>query len=256
MQGSVHCMFNDNAAWQVLPFSALIPQSGVIYIWHGITADLLHLYTDCYALLSADEQTRADSYSQTDDRQRYVIQHGLLRALLGWYLKTAAFAGGYVQGHAGKSYLPDHNIQPCFFNLSGSAGEFLIAIGDTELGVDIAHLKPGFTYHDIASCYFGPDEQAFIRCSENAVDAFFLLWTRKEALLKATGKGIDNDLPRIPSLNGKHPLPDNYNHTDWLTTSFNAGSNSIVSITCRQPVRLQLIHLDAGTMLQGINAIE
>ena len=256
MPGSVHCTFNNDAAWGVLPFPAFIPQGDTIYIWHGVTTELLHLYNDCSTLLSTDEQTRANRYTQIDDRQRYVVQHGLLRVLLGWYLKTAVFNGVYRQGHNGKPYLPDDYIPPCFFNLSSSAGEFLIAIGDAKLGVDIEYLQPGFTYQDVAPQYFGPSEQDFITRSVNPVEAFFLLWTRKEALLKATGKGVDDDRLLIPPLNGKHALPDDDDNTDWLTQSFKAGSNSIMSVTYPHAMALQLRHLDAGMILQDINAIE
>ena len=35
------------------------------------------------------------------------------------------------------------------------------------------------------------------RSKEEAIDRFFLLWTRKEALLKALGTGIINNLKRV-----------------------------------------------------------
>lgn len=245
MPGSVNCTFINDVVWhkqQALHSAA--PQRDTIYIWHGLTNELLHLYTDYYALLNAEEQIRAANYSQLADRQRYVIEHGLLRLLLGWYLKTTVFEGTYVYGHHGKPYLPDHDIQSCFFNLSSSVGEFVIAVGDRELGVDIEYLNTGFNYQDIFFQYFGTDERAFITGSENPDDAFFLLWTRKEALLKATGKGVDDDLLLIPALNGKHALPDNYNDVDWLTTSFRTGNNSMMSITyLSSPVNIQLIRL-------------
>jgi 4'-phosphopantetheinyl transferase len=255
MPGSVNNTFNNNVLWQASLFPVPVPQCGTIYIWHGITAELLHLYTNCYLLLNGAEQNRAERYFRLADRQRYVIQHGLLRLLLGWYLKTTVFDGIYTQGGHGKPYLPNYDIHPGFFNLSNSAGEFLIAIGDTELGVDIEYLKPWFAWQDIASRYFGANELDYIAGSENPVEAFFLLWTRKEALLKATGEGIDDDLLQIPALNGQHALPVNYNNTHWLTASFKAESNSIMSVAYRYPISLQLIHLEAGMVLQGINEV-
>ncbi len=91
MPGSVKCIFNTDAVWQPAFFTGQIPQPNTIYTWHGITAELPQLYPSCYALLTADEQTKANTYFQADHRQRYVIQHGLLRKLLGWYLKTVVF---------------------------------------------------------------------------------------------------------------------------------------------------------------------
>lgn len=244
MPGSVNCTFNNNVVWQVASVPAYAPQPATVYMWHGITTELLHLYTDCYKLLSIDEQARANRYLQTADRQRYVIQHGLLRLLLGWYLGSPVFGEAFEYGPHQKPYLAGCHNHTCYFNLSNSAGEFLIAIGDTELGIDIACLEPGFAYQDIASHYFGTDELAFITASENSTEAFFLLWTRKEALLKATGNAIDDSLPQIPALNGKHVLPDNYDDTDWLTESFKAGDGYIASVTYPSSLlKLQLSHV-------------
>lgn len=246
MPGSNNCTFNIDASWQtsILP-PAQAPRHDTIYIWHGVTANLLHLYPDCHELLNVTEQAKANRYFQPADRQRYVIQHGLLRLLLGWYLKLPVFTNAFIYGDGGKPYLPETDAQSCFFNLSNSAGEFIIAIGDRELGVDIEQLKAGFNYRDMITHYFGADEQHYIANAPNPVKAFFLLWTRKEALLKATGKGIDDSLPTVPALNGKHILPDNYNDTDWLTGSFKAGDNSMISVTYQLcQMSLQLMYLE------------
>lgn len=231
MPGSIYCTFKNNIAWQLRGFPVQKPQHNAIYLWHGQTANLLHLYTDCYALLNAGEQARANRYFQLADRQRYVIQHGLLRQLLAWYLSAPLFINNFIYNNSGKPYLPKNGAQLCFFNLSHSAGEFLIAIGDNEMGVDIEQLKTGFGYQAIVKQYFGTAEQQNIAGAASPVETFFLLWTRKEALLKATGKGIDDNLPDVPALDGKHVLPGNYDNIDWLTTSFKAGHNSMVSIS-------------------------
>lgn len=246
MPGSVKCTYINNPHWQVSSFPSPAPQRDAIYIWHGVTANLLHLYTECYGLVNSVEQAKANRYLQTADRQRYIIQHGLLRLLLGWYLTKPVFADVFAYGAHGKPYLADNDVQPCFFNLSNSAGEFIIALGDKELGVDLEHLKPEFAYRDIVGQYFGTAEQQYIATVPNPPEAFFLLWTRKEALLKATGKGIDDNLIRVPALNGKHALPADYKDTDWLAESLKTGSNCIMSVTyaSTRPMKLQLGYLN------------
>jgi 4'-phosphopantetheinyl transferase len=49
------------------------------------------------------------------------------------------------------------------------------------------------------------------------------LWTRKEALLKATGQGLGEHLKVTPSLNGTHPLSPELLRADksWEVNSFN-----------------------------------
>lgn len=246
MPGSNNCIFNNDASWQIPSFPpAQAQRRDTIYMWHGVTANLLHHYQGYYDLLNTAEQAKANRYFQTTDRQRYVIQHGVLQSLLGWYLNKPVFSNAYIYGPNGKPYLPEANAQSCFFNLSNSGGQFLVAIGNKELGVDIEYLKNGFAYQDIISQYFGAGEQTYIANAPDPLEAFFLLWTRKEALLKATGKGIDDNLTQLPALNGKYALPDNYNNTDWLTASFKTGdSSSIVSVTYPScPMSLQLMYL-------------
>jgi 4'-phosphopantetheinyl transferase len=103
------------------------------------------------------------------------------------------------------------------------------------LGVDIERIKHQFGYRDIAAQYFSAPEVAFINGAEMPTEAFFLLWTRKEALLKACGTGIDDNLPQMPALDGFHLLPAHYNNTNWLTESFKAGANCIGSLTYSSP---------------------
>lgn len=235
MSGSVHSAFNGHPNWQVFSPQTAGLRNNVIHVWHGETAGLIQHYDKCYTLLTDAEQAAAMRYFHLAHRQRYVLQHGLLRMLLGWYLDMPAYTGPWLYGQHKKPYLPGSNAPGCFFNLSNSGGEFLIAIGHKELGVDIEILNPEFAYQDIASNYFSPAELAYIATSDNAAQAFFLLWTRKEALLKACGNGIDDNLPLVPALDGKYALPQPYGDTAWLTESFMAGQNSLFSITYAEP---------------------
>ncbi|MES2275064.1 MAG: 4'-phosphopantetheinyl transferase superfamily protein [Bacteroidota bacterium] len=233
MPGSVNCSFIGQPGWGQLPASEGLNKY-TIYIWRGATANLHPLYYACFALLDPQERARALRYHQLQDKQRYVIQHGILRVLLGSYLNVPAQDITFTYNQNKKPGLTV-TAKPCFFNISHSAGEFLIAIGDTELGVDIERINPDFAYADIASNYFSADEVVFINGSHNPTEAFFLLWTRKEALLKACGTGIDDNLPAMPGLDGPRELPADYPDTNWLTESFYTGNDFMGSITYPSP---------------------
>lgn len=226
-QGTVTCSFNPQPVWN--DFST---GSGVvdgIHIWHGKVADFQSIQVQLHALLNGHEREAAAKFYRASDRERYIIQHGLLTLLLRWYLHDDELQPSYIYNPNKKPFLA--NRFDCYFNLSNAGDEFLIAIGNTSLGVDIEKVNPNFGYADVAAYYFGEQELAFINQSENPRNAFFLLWTRKETLLKACGSGIDDHLPLIPALDGTHSLPSHFDTANWLTESFKADGGAMVSVT-------------------------
>lgn len=235
MAGSVQCIFSGGLSWSAVA-DTRSPQNNTIYLWRGETVKLLTLYDRCYKVLNDSEKGRAMSYTQPAYRQRYIIQHGLLRRLLGWYLNKCFYNDVFHYGEYGKPYLAGADAHRCFFSLSSSSGVFLIAISDKEMGIDIEQLKPGLDYQSIAAQYFSEAEQAYLSSSPKAAQAFCLLWTRKEALIKAMGKRMDDNLAEIPALNGVHSLPTNDGAVNYITQSYmTAIYNEAVSISYPQP---------------------
>ena len=117
------------------------------------------------------------------------------------------------------------------FNLSHSGDWILLAVSDTEIGIDIEYINSQFKYNDILPDYFIEPEIKFIQ-QNLSDDRFFMHWTRKESLAKALGTGLDSQLKDFPSLNGEHfinkliiPAQNN-----WLISSFYLNSNYIASL--------------------------
>lgn len=61
-----------------------------------------------------------------------------------------------------------------------------------ELGIDIERIRKDFPYQQIAESFFSPFENAVLRSlpEHQQLRAFFTCWTRKEAYIKAVGKGL------------------------------------------------------------------
>jgi 4'-phosphopantetheinyl transferase len=84
------------------------------------------------------------------------------------------------------------------FNISHS-GEFIVFIYDDQaIGVDIEKIED-IDYASISD-YFHPEEKAQLMHSVAKKNLFYTLWAKKEALLKAVGVGISNEMANFNCL--------------------------------------------------------
>lgn len=94
------------------------------------------------------------------------------------------------------------------FSLSDTGPFWALAIGPSPLGIDIEKERALPDWQDLAKACFAAEEQAAIQ-DWQAMDpppAFFQLWTQKEALLKARGREMPDDLSQWSTLSGRHPV--------------------------------------------------
>ncbi|WP_184543411.1 4'-phosphopantetheinyl transferase family protein [Mucilaginibacter sp. FT3.2] len=188
-------------------------------------------------LLQPDEVARANRYVHDRDRVRFIVSRAALRQLLGKYTGQPAEAVRFIIGDNKKPYINGADLK---YNISHSGTWVLIAIANTAIGVDTEKIDPAFNYSTILDDYFSLPEIHFIgQSAEN----FFLLWTRKEALTKATGQGLDDNLKYIPSLDGPQLTNNNVLISDknWQVSSFKLDEENwatLVSVSDSKPIRL------------------
>ena len=98
--------------------------------------------------------------------------------------------------------------KPCapgvFFSLSHSGGYALLAAAESDVGADLERVRPA--PERVAARVFTPDEQRWLAGSTDYDTRFFTLWTLKEALLKACGRGLTlplQSLDVLPLLRGQ-----------------------------------------------------
>lgn len=148
--------------------------------------------------LSAGELSRADRFHFQKDRDRFIAARGLLRLVLGGYLKIAPDTVSFFYGPFGKPELDKkYGDRGLRFNISHSQNTALFAFArDRETGVDLEYIRPDMSCGDIADKFFSRRESAALNAlpEHEQQKAFFTLWTRKEAYLKARGKGLSGCL--------------------------------------------------------------
>ncbi len=150
-----------------------------------------------YATLTDDERNRSARFRFERDRQRFIVARGVLRELLGRYLRTDPGQIRFVYNAFGKPLLSPAFGNRVKFNLSHSADLALIAIAPhANVGIDVEYIRAQPDYADIARQFFSAAEVDHLNGlpSHLRPQAFFSCWTRKEAYVKAGGEGLAGDL--------------------------------------------------------------
>lgn len=145
------------------------------------------------AWLSNEERARADRFLRAEDRWRFIESHVALRLILarygGWQPQDLIFG----QDAGGKPVLATHQRAGLHFNLSHSGSLALVGIScAASIGVDVEAIRPIDDPLPIARAHFHRNEVEVLTQTPQALrkQAFFRLWTRKEAVVKALGTGL------------------------------------------------------------------
>jgi phosphopantetheine--protein transferase-like protein len=182
-------------------------------------------------ILSEKEQQKASRFRFLCDQQSYVITHAMLRSILGKYLELDPSEIEFVLNDFGKPSLRE-NVKKIHFNLSHRSGMSVLAFSPKgEIGIDIEKMDPTFDFNQIAQTHFSKDENDFINAiPEEVCEKFYLLWTRKEALLKAVGTGIGENLGIEAFRTINHFAPEiSFPDTDYYLNTFKFQDNYMIT---------------------------
>ena len=164
---------------------------GQVHVWAVELDKPARSRNDLWAMLSDDERRRAERFLYDQPRNRFVAARGALRLIVSKYVVGEAAGLKFSYGPHGKPALQSLAPDDVHFNMAHSADVALIALSrHGELGIDVESLRPVRHATEITERYFHPDEVARITTSDDLERAFFRCWTRKEAVLKAIGAGL------------------------------------------------------------------
>ncbi|GGQ08087.1 4'-phosphopantetheinyl transferase [Streptomyces griseomycini] len=183
---------------------------GTCHIWwaavHGAVGSRRHL-------LSAAERERADTLRQTADQDRFVAGRVLLRTLAADLLGTTA--NRVIVGSScpdcprphGKPTLPG---TPWETSISHSGDLVAVALSTAgPMGVDVELIDEALALEELRPQVLSPAEAA--ARPHDTPRTFFRTWTRKEAVLKATGAGL-----RVPMSGMTVTAPDAPPDVTWF----------------------------------------
>jgi 4'-phosphopantetheinyl transferase len=148
-----------------------------------------------------EEERRAARFRLERDRRRFLAARGTLRHILAPYLETDPDRLGFGYGPRGKPFLADH--PELHFNVSHAADVLLVGVAwGRRLGVDVEQTIPERVVDEVMETVSSEPELGVLRALQPAArsESFSRLWTRKEAYIKADGRGMSLDLKRVDVL--------------------------------------------------------
>ena len=186
--------------WREPPYQPMLGRDRV-HVWRASldlpTAKIKQLAT----LLSTDETARADRFHFLEHKRRFIVARGILRQLLGNYLKISPNKIEFEYSDRGKPSLAasigNSSLQ---FNVSHSLEYALYGFTNNHLiGVDLEFLREMRDAAELAKSIFTNREFQLIAnlTYEEQQRVFFQFWTAKEAYLKAIGTGLSDSLSDI-----------------------------------------------------------
>ncbi|MCG8460910.1 MAG: 4'-phosphopantetheinyl transferase superfamily protein [Holophagales bacterium] len=212
--------FIESGSLEAAGPDALSP--GDVHLWLGDLRLPATWLDRCAEVLDAEEIARRDRFKFERHQRRFQARRGLLRLLLGRYLDRDPADLVFTYGEQGKPFLEplpadsegattqeaatragtirDAGLGDLTFNISDSSEGLILAFGRWPrdlgppplLGVDLEVRRPMRDAEGMGKRVFSEADRRVWRSlpSSSRDQAFLLLWTRKEAILKATGQGI------------------------------------------------------------------
>ncbi|MCA1908541.1 MAG: 4'-phosphopantetheinyl transferase superfamily protein [Magnetospirillum sp.] len=166
-----------------------------VWIWTlPVTAQSRLPWPELEAVLDPEEQARAARFQSPLDRQAYVAAHALGRFLLSSVVGGDPGQWRFVADQQGKPEVVWSADAPRpRLNLSHTRGLVAAALTlDHDVGIDVESLDRRVDGLTLAKRFFSAAEhQALLGGDPDRLKRDFLcLWTLKEAVVKANGKGM------------------------------------------------------------------
>jgi 4'-phosphopantetheinyl transferase len=145
--------------------------------------------------LAEEERSRSMRYKFEKPRTQFVVCRGLLRHIISYFTQLAPHRIKLGYTEFGKPIFQywRHNQVDIHFSVSHSGNFYIIGVSlDDPLGVDVERIRSCIRYRAIAYSQFAPSEIAsFSKIPKQMqIKAFYSAWTRKEAIIKAAGRGL------------------------------------------------------------------
>jgi len=234
-----------------------------IHLWQypvGDPPDAQHL-AHAMTLLSDAEKKRLAAFHFEKHRAEYALSHAMVRLALSEYAPVQPQDWQFRTGEKGKPEIASPPLDtPLWFNLSHTDGFAVCVAGRARhVGVDVENLNLKASHQELAEHFFAPAEYEYLRNLPPSLqrEAFFRIWTLKEAYIKADGRGLSIPLDSFRfRFSTEHPAQVTLessaesNPDQWSFFEFQPTPDHRVSIGVRnsEQCTFQVHRLEAATL--------
>jgi len=182
--------------WIPSPHNLILSNSD-IHLWRIVLPQSEEIKRNLFESLSNDELSRLAKFYFNRDKDRFLISRGGLRNILARYLNIYPNQVDFQYKTLGKPYINNKNL---YFNVSHAANCIVYAVSNcSPIGIDIEYCEHDIDYLSITKNFFSNNEYTKLLTlhSDKRLLAFYRCWTRKEAYIKAIGKGLHFPLHQL-----------------------------------------------------------
>lgn len=171
------------------------------------------------ANVNSEETARASRFFHSKDREVYLLGKYVLRKILAMQTGLAPQKIIFSKTHTHKPFFEGQE-----FNLSHSSDHIYLAFSPFEVGIDAEKNNLDFDLQPVVDACFSEEESAMLSTEEEYRPHFYTIWTRKEALLKATGEGLCDDMKQVSAIpsqvrrNGQLYFLATRRHQDYIVS--------------------------------------
>lgn len=174
-----------------------LPAIGQCHLWSIDVSEIKPFEGALYQLLDYDEQVRVGRFRREQNRLQFVASRACQRVITAGYLACApqAVEISRICPRCGAAHGKPRLVSPesPVFSVAHSGARVLFAFGrDGALGVDVEVICSDLDPRELAARVLSPQERDAVltgTLDEQRV-RFFVVWVRKEAVVKAIGEGL------------------------------------------------------------------
>lgn len=163
-------------------------------------------YNKCLSLMTEERRAYLDTVSSKEKKLASVCGEWWVKELTSEITNKSIEEITVLHNKKGKPYLKD---LPFHISISHCADLIAVAINESPIGIDTEKIKD----RDLKVCrkVCTEKEKEIIENSNNSLEAFYKIWTAKEAYFKKEGTGITNlKAVSYESIDCEHFFEDEY----------------------------------------------